>query len=323
EAGGSIPFGGIVLGRVYDLEVHDNRIERNGERAQGPVCGIFVAHSRNAQFTRNLLRDNGRLPDGSRFPGPQAGIMLRNASILAIVDPAQRELGSFRLAAAPAVRIEGNSVESRRGPALWIQGMGPMQIRSNRLSAIDILAVLGDEMTDPVDAYVGSVYLMNRGLPGYMAGWLSAFGLNALKENFVLEGEPAQRLVVGGQVQFMGNQVRLDLTRPTSELALASMVIFSLDDTAIADNQSEGVMGRDLLLCDLLNFSITTRVTGNGLMSTPLLTAYSILSVGFVVHCTANQATSCIQAFGVSPKSFIGNNAVLWPHPQYCPDLRG
>src|SRR3546814_46262 len=129
-----------------------------------------------------------------------------------------------------------------------------------------------------------------------------------------------ERLVVGGQVQFTGNQTRLDLTSPATELALANTLIFSLDDTSVADNQSEGVLGIDLLLTDLFNFGLTTRVRGNGLMSTPLRTAFSILSVGWVNHCAENQTTSCIRALGLSPKSFIGNNAVLWPHPQFCPD---
>lgn len=320
EGGGGQPFGGIVLGRVYDLEIHDNRIERNGEAARVAICGIFAAHSRGVQITRNVLRDNGRLADGELLPGSQAGIALRDAGAVMVIDPHGREQGAFRLSPVPAVRIDGNVVESRRGPALWIAGMGSMQVRDNRLAAIDILADLSDEITDAADAYVGSVYLMNRGLPGYMAGWLAAVGFDGLKESFTLQGQPVERLVVGGQVQFTGNQVRLDLTAPTSELALASMLIFSLDDTSIANNQSEGVLGRDLLLCDLLNFAITTRVTGNGLMSTPLLTAYSILSLGLFNHCTNNQATSCIRAFGFSPKSFIGNNAVLWPHPQYCGD---
>ena len=318
ERQSGMPFGGIVLGRVYDLEIHDNRIERNGEQARVAVCGIFAAHSRNVQITRNLLRDNGRLADGELLPGPQAGIALRDAGTMAVMDPHGKESGTFRVSAVAAVRIDGNVVESRRGPALWIAGMGAMQIRDNRLAAIDILADLQDEITDAADAYVGSVYLMNRGLPGYLAGWLAALGFDGLKEGFTLQGQPVERLVVGGQVQFTGNQVRLDLTAPTSELALANMLIFSLDDTSVANNQSEGVLGRDLLLCDLLNFAITTRVTGNGFMSTPLLTAFSILSLGLFNHCTNNQATSCIRAFGFSPKSFIGNNAVIWPHPTYC-----
>ncbi|MFN4089339.1 MAG: DUF6519 domain-containing protein [Alphaproteobacteria bacterium] len=319
------PLGGIVLGRVYDLLIRDNRIERNGEDARAAVCGIFVRHSRGLEIAGNLLRDNGPPGDGGLLPGPQAGIMLRDASILAATMPGDtttdRPRGAgFRLGALPAARIDGNTVEARRGPALWIRGMGPMAVRGNHLSAMDVLADLGDDVEDGIDAYVGGVFLLNLGLPGYFAGWLSALGFNGLREGMAVEGQPVARFVLGGQVQYAGNRMRLDLTRPDTQIALANTLIFSLDDTGVADNQSEGVLGLDLLLADLLNVAISTRVTGNGLMSTPLLTAFSIMAFGLVAHCTNNQATSCIRAFGMSPQSFVGNNAVIWPHPQFCPE---
>src|SRR3546814_11233504 len=118
--------------------------------------------------------------------------------------------------------------------------MGPMAVRSNRFVAMDVLADLADNLTDAADAYVGGVYLVNHGLPGYFAGWLSALGFKGLQEGFALQGQPMERLVVGGQVQFTGNQTRLDLTSPATELALATMLIFSPDDTSIAGNQCEG-----------------------------------------------------------------------------------
>lgn len=320
EANAGLPLGGIVLGNVYDLQVHDNRIERNGEEAAAPVCGIYVRQSRGVEITRNLIRDNGRPPDSSLFQGPQAGICLAGASVMLEPDPDGKEQGTFRVSPIPAARIDGNTVESRRGPALLIRGMGPMMIRNNRLAALDILADLTDNVTDAVEAYVGAVFILNLGLPGYFAGWLSALGFGSLREGFAVLGQPTERFVVGGQVQFTDNQTRLDLTGRTVEVALANQLIFSLDDTAIADNQSEGVLRVDLLISDLFSFGLTSRVTGNGFMSTPLLTAFSILSLGWVNHCTNNQTTSCINAIGLSGKSFIGNNAVLWPHPQFCPE---
>src|SRR5690606_8967485 len=49
EANAALPSGGIVLGNVYDLQVHDNRIERNGEQTAGAVCGIYVRQSRGVE----------------------------------------------------------------------------------------------------------------------------------------------------------------------------------------------------------------------------------------------------------------------------------
>ena len=147
-------------------------------------------------------------------------------------------------------------------------------------------------------------------------------------------------LTVGGQTQFRGNQARLDLTRAESELVLANVFIVALDDTVIAGNQTEGVLAAvrrggdggttfnqkfqaDVMLADLLNFAITTRQSHNGLMSTPLLTIYSILSYGLFNHCVDNQTTSCIRAVGASPKSVERDNAVLFPHPSFCEDEDG
>lgn len=117
-----------------------------------------------------------------------------------------------------------------------------------------------------------------------------------------------------------GNQVRLDLARFESELALASILIARLDDALISGNQTEGVLfagagdtlttnvqfSRDILLADLLAMAGTILQTDNGLMSTPRLTAFSLLTVGLFNHCADNQATSCIHPIGLSPKSAAG-----------------
>jgi hypothetical protein len=144
-------------------------------------------------------------------------------------------------------------------------------------------------------------------------------------------------LTVGGQTQYRGNQVRLDLARSEGELVFANVAIVSLDDTVIAGNQTEGVLvGQlrqtgvarrtavtafqgDLMLADLFNLAVTTRQTHNGLMSTPILTMFSILSLGFFNHCVDNQTTSCIEALGVSAQSRTRDNAVIFPHPRFCP----
>src|SRR3546814_2566563 len=127
--GSDQPFGGVILGRAYDLEIHDNRIERNGEQARVAICGIHVRQSRGVQISGNVLRDNGRLPDGELLPGPQAGISLRNASVMVVPAPTARNTDGFRLSPVPAPRIAATTVASRTRPALWISGMGPHRRR--------------------------------------------------------------------------------------------------------------------------------------------------------------------------------------------------
>ena len=336
------PFAGIALGRVYDLVARDNRIERNGEQATGPVCGIYVRHSRGVEIDRNIVRMNGRQPDGTAIPGVQAGISLRDATVMLseTPDPAAANRSIAELGIMPAAKITGNLVDSRRGPALSIFGQGPMMIEGNRFQAIDVLSDLSDLTFSTVDQYVGTVFVYNSGLPAYFSGFLSGAGMNALTTGDVaaLSGSPLQTaLTVGGQTQFRGNQARLDLTGLASDVVLANVLIASLDDTVIAGNQTEGVLvGRfsrvtfgaavvpliqgDLMLSDLFNLAVTTRQSHNGLMSTPFLTIYSILSFGLLNHCVDNQTTSCILAVGTSSKSVERDNAVMFPHPNYCPE---
>jgi len=335
------PFGGIVLARVYDLLVRDNRIERNGEQALVAVCGIHVRHSRGLEMTRNLIRRNGMRAGGESFRGPQAGISLRDANVVVATapDPAGADLEVAELGILPAARIADNRVESPRGPALYIRGQGPMTVEGNRFQATDILGDFSDSTFATADQYVGTVFVFNTGLPAYLSAFLSSAGVPALSSGAsnAATGTPVlSPLTVGGQTQFRGNQARLDLARREGELVFANVAVVSLDDTVIAGNQTEGVLAMqlrrsdavrvsavpqfqgDLMFADLLNFAVTTRQSHNGLMSTPVLTMYSILSYGIFNHCIDNQTTSCVLAVGASPKSVVENNAVAFPHPAFC-----
>ncbi len=305
------------------------------------MCGIWVRHSRGVAISRNVIRANGRLPGGARFAGPQAAIRLEDAriTVVPVPDPEQPERNVADVDVLPAARIDGNFLEARRGHALWIRGQGPMVIEGNRFEAMDVLGDRRDTGFSTIDQFVGTVFVFNAGMPAYLAGFLAGAGMSALGAAGPksLSGSPLlSALTVGGQTQFRGNQARLDLARLESDVVFANVCIASLDDTLIAHNQTEGVLaGRvapagtttnapqlvgDLLLADLLNFGLTTRQAANGLMSTPLLTMFSILSLGFLNHCVDNQTTSCIRAIGLSPKSVTRDNAVLFPNPRFCPE---
>src|SRR3546814_15439820 len=95
-----------------------------------------------------------------------------------------------------------------------------MAVRNNRFVAMDVLADLADNLTDAADAYVGGVYLVNHGLPGYFAGWLSALGFKGLQEGFAAPGQRMDRPVVGGPGPCTGNQNRHALYSPVLQLYL-------------------------------------------------------------------------------------------------------
>jgi hypothetical protein len=335
----TVPFGGVVLGTVYDLIVEDNRIEDNGVEATAAVCGVFARSTRGAAFDRNVIRRNGPRAGGALLPGPQAGISLREANVgmRRLVDPDNDARRVAEVDVLPGAVISGNRIEARRGQALWIRGMGRMSVTDNQLHAADILADLFDKTVDTLDQYVGTVFLLNAGLPAYFGAFFAGLGFDALASGALTGARGAPllgALTVGGQTIFRGNQARLDLARQSSELALANLFVASLDDTLVSGNQTEGVLflgagdtpttnisfSLDILFADLFNVAITTRQTDNGLMSTPWLTAFSILSLGLFNHCTDNQATSCIRPIGLSPKSVNRDNVEIFPHPVFCPE---
>lgn len=338
-----IPFGGMVLGAVYDLVIEDNVIEENGARAEVGACGIFAATTRGVAINRNLIRRNGPRAGGPLLPGPQSGIHLRDANVgmRRLVDPDAEQRRAAEVDVLPAALISDNWAEARRGQALWVRGMGRMAVLDNQLHAADILADLSDDTVDTVDQYVGTVFILNAGLPAYFGAFFAGLGFEAMTPGALTtyQGAPLfTALTVGGQTIFRGNQARLDLARAESEIALANVLVASLDDTLVAGNQTEGVLfaalgdnpatapdlSLDMLLSDLFAIGLTTRQTDNGLMSTPWLTAYSLLSWGVFNHCTDNEATSCIRAIGVSPKSVERDNTVIFPHPLFCAeDARG
>lgn len=350
------PFAGIALGRVYDLEIRDNRILRNGETSNHPCAGIYARHTRGARIEGNTVERNGRLRDDEPPVGIQGGIVLMDAraSMAGILQPGQEAVGFADLTAAGAAHVTANTVSAPRGQALRIEGQGPMRITDNRFQARDILGRSNSDGTESpfeaIAAYVATVFVVNLGVPSWMGSLAAALGFDLVTTEGInaIEADEILGLVTaGGHTQFRGNQVRLDMTRDDLDLALANVMVASLDDTVISGNQTEGILSvfragnpafdstisiapvgvaafaSDLIMSDLLNIAATTRQTDNGLMTTPLMTIFSILARGIVNHCTHNQTTSCINSTGSSPKSVTEGNAVLFPHPVFCPEGQG
>ena len=339
---GGLPQGGIVLGRAAELLVRDNRIAENGTAAATAVCGVYVHRSFGVEIARNLISANGRPAGEPVIAGPQAGIYLADARIGvgSVPDPGSPGGAVASVGNVPAARIADNDVDAPRGHALLILGAGPMVAESNRLQCHDILrdpgSAGGGNALANLLGFVGSVVIVNLGLPSFLYSYLLANGFLAVASGNTLSASglsvPANSLI-GGQVQFRGNQVRLDLSRSQAELALANMLIVSLDDIQVADNQSEGILRYnppqggaggaggatfDFLMADLLAMALTLRQSNNGLFTMPYLTAFSIFSFGWVNHCLGNQTTSCIIANGSAPRSKRRDNAVLFPHPLFC-----
>lgn len=335
----ALPYGGVALGRAMDLIVRDNRIADNGVDVFEAVCGIYVHRSFGVEIARNLIAGNGPPAGEKAIAGPQAGVYLASAKIGIgfAPDPADPDTPHAVVGAIPAARIADNDIDAPRGHALVVLGTGPMPVVNNRLQCRDIIGRTKQHET-PLNAalnFVGAAVVVNFGLPSWLYAFLLSLGFAKVEDwaNVKVSGfSLSNNSLVGGQTQFRGNQVRLDLSQAQAEVALANILLVSLDDVQCVDNQSEGVLrfapgqfspaptAFDFLAADLLAFAITLRQADNGLFTTPYLTAFSILSRALVNHCLGNQTTSCISAVGGAPKSKRRDNAILFPHPLFCSD---
>lgn len=310
--------GGVVLRHVWHLRITGNKIEENGRAGRDaagnslrlPTAGIYVEDCNGLVVARNSVMDNGLEPDGVRIPGRQGGILGFDLAVL--VDGVPGTLDESELLPQPdgwpAAAVTDNVVVAPRGQALRLEGIGPMKIRGNSLTARDIVPtlddVLGSEDVDPMNAFFAAVLVLDFGAPAYLARCLAAWGLNFDNDELELdtptEGDPWS---VGGKVDFSHNQVFYDAVREEVEIIPAAVGLLSLDDLMISNNQTECTHGVDFQLVDTLAVGLNIRALGNGFTESLFLQALGTRLPAFsfwgfaLLSCMArdNHATHCIE----------------------------
>lgn len=308
------PQGGIVLTRLAHVQISDNRIEANGSALASivsvPVAGIYIRDCKGLIVRDNVVVGNGPAPDGRRIGGLRGGILAEELSVVVEsidVNPGDTDRPApIQPDGWPAAAIQGNLVVAPRGPALFLSGMGPMQVIGNRLTARDVLGEPDDEEI-PVFAYFGVVIIVNAGFLAYLARQALA-GIFLATTAPALPGEDDQidHLIVGGQVGFSNNQVALDLVRGEFEFALAAVAIMTGDDLGFHDNQIECTLFMDYLMIDTFLFGLTVRATGNSFSESLYFTALSLLAYGLLMCIGAhNEATHCISVQCASPSQLV------------------
>ena len=103
------------------------------------------------------------------------------------------------------------------------------------------------------------------------------------------------RYLASGNVMFNDNQVVTDLTETRVSFAISSVLIVSLDDVTVQDNQLDCDFFLDFLFTNLLAVGMTLRINNNRLKETLFITLYSSVGLGLIFNNTSdNQATHCI-----------------------------
>ena len=107
------------------------------------------------------------------------------------------------------------------------------------------------------------------------------------------------KLLANGNVQFNDNQVVFDTLAPTVTLTLSAVLLLSLDDIAMQDNQLDCDKLFDIVAVDALVLGFSVRLQGNRLKESLGTTFLSALSIGLFNDTSHNQSTHCIFHVGL------------------------
>jgi hypothetical protein len=328
-----VAFGGITLAAGAEITIRDNQIIDIGTEHNTPIVGIFVLDGEAVAMQRNHARDNGRIADleSDIEIGWAGGI------IVALARPGVDFFAPFgdqvhaRQDGAPALIVEGNVVVAREGRALCVIGAGPMVIHGNQLTAhgsntlrripiagalgggfnITTLALIGllsrRQTRNPLMAFLdilggATVAVLNLGLSNEIYLQLLGFsGLGLVDPQQPPDGgfDDDIKLLANGNVQFNDNQVVFDSLSPAVTLTLSSVLLLSLDDVAMQDNQCDCDLLFDFVGIHALVFGWSVRMQGNRFKEGLRNAFLSGLTVGLFNDTTHNQGTHCFVDVGV------------------------
>ena len=302
-------YGAVVLADVEDLRFYDNVVENNGPNELFPVCGLFVLHGEALDIHRNRIVNTGaKTPEGAEdaLPGYRGGIVIAFA-VPGITALEFNDDFFPRQDGRPAARIHDNVVSQPLGQALFLQALGPVSVEGNAFTTRGLIL----RALDP-SFWASAVWILNL-------GWSNEFYLQFLLFTGTTADpiEPGQlpeggdefiprpraglddfgfgRYLASGNVMFNDNQVVTDLTETAVAFAISSVLIVSLDDVTVQDNQLDCDFFLDFMFTNLLAVGMTLRIKGNRLKETLFITLYSSMGLGLLFNNTSeNQATHCI-----------------------------
>jgi hypothetical protein len=328
-----VAFGGITLASGAEITIRDNRIVDVGTSHTTPIVGIFVRDGEAVAIQRNHARDNGRIAglDSEIEIGWAGGI------IVSLARPGVDFFAPFgdrvqaRQDGAPALIVEDNVVVAREGRALCVIGVGPMVIHGNQLTAhgsntlrrnpiagavgggfnLATLAAIGllnrRQTRNPLLAFLdilggAAVAVLNLGLSNEI--YLQLFGFSGL--GLVDPQQPPDggfdddlRLLANGNVQFNDNQVVFDSLSQAITLTLSSVLLLSLDDVSMQDNQCDCDLAFDFVGIHALAFGWSVRMQGNRLKEGLINAFLSGMTLGIYNDTTHNQGTHCFVEVGL------------------------
>jgi parallel beta helix pectate lyase-like protein len=321
--------GGIALANAEDVVIRDNTIERNGALVRMPTCGIFLLHSVGLEIHRNRIRHNGMPPqeETKTLPGRRGGIVIgfaevptREVRLGGGAKPRRRQDGT------PAISIQDNVVIAPEGRAIEAVSLGAVTVQDNQLTSIgsefrnrSTRSPLGFDVAEGsslgvfTSAFGGAVVLIfNLGVSNEIYGQLFGFsGLNiADTQPQPVDPLEDRGVLVGGNIQFVDNQVVLDALDGVTTIVLSAITLLTLDDVALSDNQSDCDLVLDIALMNALVLAFSTRTTSNRFKEGLFNALFSAITIAYLNTTTDNQGTHCFVRAG-NPVPLPGQNTAL------------
>ena len=323
-----IGFGGVVLAACENAVIQENRIENNGKSQLEPVCGILILYAEKIDVSNNRIINNGPrtfADDKDAKRGLRGGIVIKMGFRQILNKVFDREL--LFPDGVPAVKVHNNIVTHPFGQALFIMAFGPVSVIGNHLTSQS-----ADYLVNSYSLLAGAVFILNLGVSKDLIASLLLQGFKYLaaagpitSKSAVIRRFPAgttvselvgliQRILYlpGGNVLFANNQTTLDLRQTNINFAFSAQTIASLDDIAYNSNQSECTSLLDFLYTDVALLGVTIRTNDNRFQEGLTVTLNSLFSFGFMNMASTNQATHCLQVFGVPAFTQAPANSVLY-----------
>lgn len=339
-----VAYGGIALAKVTDLRILRNEIVSNGTSHLEPICGVFAIFVEALQLDDNRILDNGPKTEA---PANTAQNGLRGGVHIWIVLPTIEQSVSSEFSSSfistrsihngiPTCSMRDNIIVAPLGRAVTFFALGPVVVARNRLMTqgstgrgLDLIAAtvlignlgLSNELT------LGLIIVILIGLFGKMKQpdyCKLAKGLGLVNPSSPPSlWPPLVRRWATGKTLVTENQITLDVMDERKlGFGISSILIFTLDDLGMTDNQCEVTSTNVFYLVDAALIGGSVRVADDRFSETWMHAGFSALSVAGMNTTTDNQATHCLAARALLPgmRVFRDNLSLV---TSFCPEECG
>jgi hypothetical protein len=342
-----VAYGGIALAKVTDLRILRNEIVANGTRDLEPICGVFAIFVQALQLDDNRILDNGPKTDPQGTIDPQKGLR-GGVHIWMVLPSIEQAVGSESASISRSLRGKGiptcsmrdNIIIAPLGRAVTFFALGQVVVARNRL------VTQGTTGRD-LDLIAATVLIGNLGLSNeWTLGLIVALLLRLLKlirKNDDFDFDPCQLAILFGAINpnsppsfwpplvrlwntgktlVTENQITLDVPDEPFGFGISSILIFTLDDLGMTDNQCEITSTNVFFYFDALLAGGSVREADNRFSETWMHALLSSLSLGGMNTTTDNQSTHCLFAQAAFPNLLIRKHNLAFVSA-FCPGICG